>query len=165
MFNYFKSTKEILIVAPCDGNVILLDQVNDVVFSDKLMGDGLAIEPLSDFFTSPVHGKVTQVFNVSHHAYIIEAARKVQVLIHIGLNTVELQGQGFKPLTKAGRRINQKDLLAEVDLQAITDSGRSTVTPIIIIKESLLLTKPQFIVWKTGKVNRGEVIAKLIFDH
>jgi glucose-specific phosphotransferase system IIA component len=92
-------TTEFNISAPVSGKIISLDNVPDTMFSDRILGDGIAIIPLDGKFVSPVNGEVTSVAD-SYHAYTFLTDDGLNILVHIGLETVSLKGEGFKPLVK-----------------------------------------------------------------
>ena len=93
---FCKKSEKVSVLAPIDGKTISLDQVNDEVFRKRMMGSGLAIIPKSDIVVAPVDGKITLVMD-SCHAYGITANNGMEILIHIGIDTVKLKGEGFWP--------------------------------------------------------------------
>nr|WP_236908084.1 PTS glucose transporter subunit IIA [Clostridium sp. Cult3] len=151
MFNLFNRDKSISILAPMTGDIIEITQVEDEVFSEKMVGDGVAIEPREGIVVSPVQGRIVQIFPTKH-ALGIETEDGLEILIHIGLDTVELKGEGFKSYVKVGDEVKLGDKLLEVDLDFIRKSGRSTVSPIIITNMDIVKN----ISTKIGNVNRGE---------
>lgn len=151
MFNLFNRDKSISILAPMTGDIIEITQVEDEVFSEKMVGDGVAIEPREGIVVSPVQGRIVQIFPTKH-ALGIETVEGLEILIHIGLDTVELKGEGFKDYVKVGDEVKLGDKLLEVDLDFIRKSGRSTVSPIIITNMDIVKN----ISTKIGNVNRGE---------
>lgn len=122
--------KEVL-ASVMQGNVIPLNQVKDEAFASGALGKGVAIEPTNGKVFSPVKGEVTVLFP-THHAIGIKSDEGVEVLIHIGMDTVQLDGKGFDPQVKVGDRVGAGQLLIECDLDIIRDAGYSTVTPIIV---------------------------------
>ena len=112
------------------GTVKKLDAVPDPVFAQKMMGDGYAIELKEGKIYAPVDGDVTLVFPTGH-AFGITSDRGVEILIHIGIDTVELEGEGFNSKVKQGDRVKQGDLLTEIDLDFIKSKGKATITPMI----------------------------------
>ncbi|MBR4444821.1 MAG: PTS system trehalose-specific EIIBC component [Solobacterium sp.] len=116
--------------APVSGRLMPITEVADQVFSSKAMGDGIAIDPSDGKIYAPFSGEITVAFPTGH-AYGLKAANGREVLIHIGMDTVELNGQGFKPAVKQGDRVNQGDLLTEVDLDYIRSQGKPVVTPVV----------------------------------
>ncbi len=134
---FFKKQKKEIIYSPCDGKIIPLNEVPDQVFADKILGDGAAILPESGTIVSPVNGKVTQLFDTLH-AYALTSDSGIELLIHIGLNTVELKGEGFKSFVKEGDTIKAGDKIADVNLEYIADRGYNLHTPIIITNLSMI---------------------------
>ena len=116
--------------APVSGKVMPVTEVQDKVFSSKAMGDGIAIDPTEGKIYAPFSGEITVAFPTGH-AYGIKAANGKEVLIHIGMDTVELDGKGFTPYVKQGDIVNQGDLLTDVDLDYIRSQGKPVVTPVI----------------------------------
>lgn len=118
------------VLAPVDGEYLPLTQVNDKTFSQKLVGDGFAIEPVTGDVFAPVSGKVISVFPTKH-AITLESENGVQILLHMGINTVDLGGKGFTVLVKDGQDIAAGDPLAKMDLQAIKDAGKQTTVLVL----------------------------------
>jgi PTS system trehalose-specific IIC component len=128
---YTDAEKTEEIAAPVTGKMIAIEDVEDKAFSSKAMGDGFAIEPTNGKVVAPFSGEVTVAFPTGH-AYGIKAANGHEVLIHIGMDTVELNGKGFHGKVKQGDVVHQGDVLTEVDLDYIRSQGKSTVTPVIL---------------------------------
>ncbi|UTH76263.1 phosphoenolpyruvate--protein phosphotransferase [Chromobacterium sp. IIBBL 290-4] len=124
-------TATLELLAPFSGPVVPLDRVPDPVFAGLMMGDGLAIEPLSPTLLAPCAGTVSQVARTGH-ALTITAANGAEVLIHIGIDTVKLDGQGFKPMVKAGDAVSQGQALIEVDLDGVARRAPSLITMVVI---------------------------------
>lgn len=122
---------ELLIKSPLEGKVIAIENVSDPVFAQKMMGEGVAIEPTNGEVVAPISGTLTTVFPTGH-AYGITGDNGEEVLVHIGLNTVELNGQGFDIKVSADSKINVGDVMCIVDLDFIKSKGLPIVTPIII---------------------------------
>ena len=125
------SEKKITIVSPANGTSVLLEQVPDAVFADKILGDGMAIIPSDGKFLSPVDGEVASVAD-SLHAIGFQTEDGLDVLIHIGLDTVKLNGEGFHVFVNVGDKVKKGDLVAEVDLQVLANNGLNPITPVII---------------------------------
>lgn len=119
------------IMVPVAGRVIALEEVNDKVFSSGVVGDGIAIQPVNGQVYSPVNGIVTATFD-SGHALQILSDHGAEVLIHIGLDTVQLNGEHYVMHVKENQCVQQGDLLIEFDLEAIGQAGYDTITPVII---------------------------------
>ncbi len=123
--------RAITIVSPVNGTAVLLEQVPDVVFADKILGDGMAVIPADGKFVSPVDGEVTSVAD-SLHAIGFQTEDGLDVLMHIGLDTVKLEGEGFTVSVKEGDKVKKGDAVAEVDLQFLSEKNLNPITPIII---------------------------------
>ncbi|KNG79518.1 PTS sugar transporter subunit IIA [Mycoplasma sp. HU2014] len=148
--------KNIEILAPCDGEIVRLDKVEDDVFREKMMGDGFAIIPSSKDFFAPISGKLVTVFPTKH-AYGIQTKQGVEILIHIGLDTVSLNGAGFDSVVEQDQMIKANEKLVTVDLKKIAKKVPSITTPIVFTNP---MEKSIEIV-KFGKVKQGEVVAIL----
>ena len=119
------------IISFVSGEIVAIDTVNDQVFSQKLMGDGFAIIPNENKFYAPVSGKVSAVFPTGH-AIGITTKKGVEVLLHLGINTVELDGKGFTLHVEQGQSVKQGDLLVEMDLDLVKEAGYDTTSMFIL---------------------------------
>ncbi|WP_251545930.1 beta-glucoside-specific PTS transporter subunit IIABC [Limosilactobacillus caecicola] len=124
-----KTTKKVY--APMAGQLIPLDQVKDNVFASKMMGDGAAIQPTDGKIYAPFDAKVVTVFPTKH-AIGLKSENGIELMIHIGLNTVELKGKPFTQHVAVGDEVKKGQLLMDVDLDAIKDAGYDTTTPVIV---------------------------------
>ncbi len=113
--------------------MISLDQVPDKVFSQKIMGDGFAINPTAGIVISPIDGVVASLFP-TNHAIGIKNGDGDEVLIHFGIDTVKLKGDGFASFVKKGEQVVQGQLLLKIDLEKISGRVPSLITPIIFTK-------------------------------
>jgi len=120
-----------MVIAPLSGQPVQLSEVPDEVFSQKVLGDGAAIIPDDGKLYSPVDGEVSTVAETLH-AYGFTSDDGLEILVHVGLDTVGLKGEGFKPCVKEGDRVKVGDLVAEIDLEYIKSKGLNTITPVII---------------------------------
>ncbi|SJZ94457.1 PTS system IIA component, Glc family (TC 4.A.1) [Selenihalanaerobacter shriftii] len=120
-----------IIKSPLTGRIIDLEEVPDQVFANRVVGDGIAIEPTDNILYSPVEGEIKQLFPTMH-AVGIETKEGLEVLLHIGINTVELDGEGFSKFVSQGDQIKEGTKLIEFDLDYIEKNATSTVTPILI---------------------------------
>lgn len=128
-------------VCPMEGRIIALDQVEDQAFASKAMGDGFAVELSGNKVVAPYSGEIIVAFPTGH-AYGMKADNGMELLIHIGMDTVELNGEGFTPKVKAGQRVKQGDVLVEVDTELIKQQGKSLVSPVIFTSgETITLQK------------------------
>ena len=121
----------ISLLAPVSGELVQLEDVPDPVFSEKMMGEGIAINPAEGVAVSPIDGKIMQVFPTKH-AVGIQAENGAEILIHIGLETVSLDGEGFTSHISEGDKVKQGDKLISFDLNIIGTKAKSTLIPIII---------------------------------
>lgn len=149
MFNFLKKDKSLSIKAPMTGDVVDITEVPDEVFAQKMVGDGIAINPTDGLVVAPCNGKIVQVFPTKH-ALGIETKEGVEILIHVGLDTVELKGEGFKSFVETGDKVKTGDKLLEVNLDLIKKEGKPIVSPIII-------TNPDFV--ESISKNTGKVVA------
>ncbi len=120
------------IVAPLSGRVVPLDDVADEVFSERIMGDGAAIAPSDGRVIAPVTGRVEKLFP-GGHGLALEAPGGVQVLVHVGLDTVELKGDGFTVHAAQGDEVTAGDLLVTADLDRLAELGKDAVSPVVVI--------------------------------
>lgn len=137
--------KDLQFVAPVDGKIVSLSDVPDEVFSQKLMGDGFAIEPTDGEIVSPVTGTVTTLFPTKH-AIGLTSESGLEILIHIGIDTVNLKGEGFTTFVEQGAKVKAGDTLLKVDFDAIKAKVPSIVTPVIFTN----LAEGQKVVVSTG---------------
>lgn len=119
------------IKAVVDGEAVSLKEVNDPTFAEEIMGKGMAIKPANGNFVSPVNGTIQMVFNTKH-AIGIKSNDGVEVLIHVGLDTVKLEGKYFEALVKDGDEVKVGTPLLKVDIEGIKKEGYDTITPVII---------------------------------
>ena len=125
------------ITATCSGKVIKLEEINDEVFSTGMLGSGFAIIPDGKDFISPVDGKISNAHDEGH-AYIISARNGVELLIHIGIDTVELEGEYFSPVVKAGMSVMQGDKIVYADVEKIASRGYDPVTTVVITNPEIV---------------------------
>jgi len=153
MFGLFKP-KKIEIFSPLGGEVVDIENVPDEVFSKKLVGDGVAIIPSSSVAVSPIKGVISRIFPTKH-AFSIKGDR-VEVMVHIGLDTVALQGEGFEALAKEGDKVDVGTPIIKVDKEYLISQGKEIITPIIVssqkdikIKKSDLTTikEAELLLW------------------
>ena len=119
------------IVAPCDGTVKPLSEVNDDVFSQEIMGKGIAIEPSTGNLYAPCDGTITVCFPTGH-AIGLKSKNGTEILMHVGIDTVNLQGKYFSPQIKVNDEVKKGQLLLTFDLEKIKEAGYETTTPVII---------------------------------
>ena len=145
------------VYAPLNGKVVSLDEVPDPVFADKVLGEGCAIIPTDGKIYSPVNGVVSSVAETLH-AYGFTSDEDLEVLIHFGLETVSLKGEGFTAHVKEGDKVKVGDLIAEVDMDLIREKELNTITPVLICdgadEEELRVT--------LGDVKKAEILIKCV---
>lgn len=117
--------------SPLTGRMLNLEEVPDPVFSQKMMGDGIAVEPEEGKVVSPVNGEIVQVFPTKH-AVGIKAENGAEILIHIGLETVSMNGEGFEAHVSEGKKVKVGDPLVTFDIDLVKEKAKSTITPVII---------------------------------
>jgi sugar PTS system EIIA component len=129
MFGFFK--KNYKLVAPVDGKVIDLSKVPDQVFAEKMAGDGVAIEPTGDTIVAPADGKVSMIFK-TNHAFGINLTNGAEILVHIGLDTVALEGAGFERIAEEGQDVKAGEPIVRINREEIISKGYSLITPVLI---------------------------------
>jgi PTS system glucose-specific IIA component len=124
--------RRIEILAPMSGRVVQLGEVPDPVFSERMLGDGLAIEPDEGVGVAPVSGTLV-VFHSAGHAFAVEEATSgIGVLVHVGLDTVHLKGRGFERLAEEGAIVTAGQSVVQFDLAVIAEANLSALSPIIL---------------------------------
>ena len=144
--------------SPLDGKVLLLSEVEDEAFSCELLGKGCAVEPINGNVVSPCDGTVMTLFPTLHAIGIV-SKDGAEILIHLGLDTVKLDGQGFKAHIKQGDKVKKGQLLVSVDVNYIKEQGYSLVTPIIITNTNDYL---DVVAMTTDEVKSGQDLLTLI---
>lgn len=140
-----------MILAPLTGKAVPLSEVPDSVFSEKVLGDGVAIIPADGKIVSPVDGEISTVAETSH-AYGFTSEDGQEVLVHVGLETVSLNGECFKVYGKAGDKVKAGDLVAEVDLEYLKEKEINPITPVLICSD----TEGKELQYTEGDVKAGE---------
>ena len=153
--HYKGVTEEVYSVA--DGQVVALEQVKDPVFAQKMMGDGFAVEPANGNIVSPVSGTVSSIFPTKHALGLVTEAG-LEVLVHIGLDTVSLEGKPFTVHVAEGQKVAAGDLLVTADLDAIRAAGRETTTVVVFTNgDAIKSVKLE----KTGSLAAKTAVAKV----
>lgn len=135
MFGLFK--KEGALVAPISGKTVDITTVPDAVFAEKMAGDGLAIDPTGDTVVAPADGELTMLFGTKH-AFGMTLDKGVQILVHIGLDTVSLNGEGFTALKNQGDMVKKGEPIVKIDRDLIQSKGLSLITPVIFTDMDVL---------------------------
>ena len=126
-----KEYKDNCVYSPMNGRAIALEEVPDKTFASGTLGQGAAIDPMDGKVVAPADGKVTTLFD-SHHAVGLTLDNGMELFIHIGMNTVELEGEGFDAYVKEGDRVSRGDTLITFDIQTLKNKGYSVISPVII---------------------------------
>lgn len=147
-----KTDKKQTLLATCTGEVVRLEDVCDEVFSSGVLGKGFAIIPSEKDFFSPVNGIVSNAYDTGH-AYMIKEENGAEILVHIGINTVELDGEYFSPVVKSNMKVSKGDKLAYADIENILSRGYDPITVIIITNPE----KIDYFQVNYGKIKAGDV--------
>lgn len=133
MFSFFKKSKysDDEIIAIGKARMFPLEEVNDEVFSGKMLGDGVAFELHEDEICAPINGELSVLFPTGH-AFGIKQTNGIEVLVHIGINTVALGGEGFTKLATQGQKVNAGDVIVKVDRKLIQQKGYDLSTVLLI---------------------------------
>ncbi len=150
MFGFFNKKNSVF--APFDGQVITIEEVPDEAFAKKIVGDGLAIMPESNKLVAPFDGEIEQIFDTKH-AFILKNTDGLQILIHVGINTVKLNGEGFNIKISEKQKLKRGDVIAEINFDFILEKKYSICTPIVFM--NLEKFKVDF---KFGRVQAGKDI-------
>lgn len=126
-----KNAKTISLKAVEDGRTILMDEVNDQTFAQELLGPGIAIVPSNGTVVSPINGTIATVMDTKH-AVCIQGEDGLELIVHAGLDTVELNGKYYQTYKEIGDQVKAGDVLLEFDLEEITKAGYDVTTPIVI---------------------------------
>ena len=119
------------LVAPVTGEVVALDQVPDEAFASKAVGDGLAIRPTDKTVVAPADGTIVKIFN-TNHAFCLETDKGAEIVVHMGIDTVALNGQGFKRLVEEGAEVKAGQPILELDLEFLNANARSMISPVVV---------------------------------
>ncbi|MCE9872130.1 N-acetylglucosamine-specific PTS transporter subunit IIBC [Hafnia alvei] len=119
------------LVSPITGEVVALDQVPDEAFASKAVGDGVAVRPTDKTVVSPARGTIVKIFN-TNHAFCLETDEGAEVVVHMGIDTVALNGQGFKRLVEEGAEVKAGQPILEMDLEYLNANARSMISPVVV---------------------------------
>lgn len=157
MFSLFRRNRCLELKSPVIGRAMELSTVPDPVFSSKIMGDGIAIEPMEGILCSPVNGIVAHVFPTKHAVGIV-SDEGIEILLHIGIDTVNLMGEGFESFVGENDRVKTGDKLISFDMDSVKSSGKSVITPMLITNMDMV----ESIEYKYGDVNNDSVVMIVI---
>ncbi|OOF57946.1 PTS glucose transporter subunit IIA [Rodentibacter genomosp. 2] len=144
---------EVEIYAPLSGEIVNIEDVPDVVFSEKIVGDGIAIRPKGNKIVAPVDGVIGKIFE-TNHAFSMESKEGVELFVHFGIDTVELKGEGFTRIAQEGQSVKRGDTVIEFDLELLEAKAKSVLTPVVISN----MDEISSIEKKAGEVIAGESV-------
>jgi len=121
----------IMVYAPVSGDIVAIEKVPDIVFAEKIVGDGIAIAPKGDTILAPIDGTIGKIFE-TNHAFSIESPQGLELFVHFGVGTVELRGKGFKRLAEEGQTVKAGDPILWFDLPFLRDQVDSLLTPVVL---------------------------------
>lgn len=155
LFN--KKKKEIILSSVCNGEVIKIEDVQDPVFSQKMVGDGFAQVPSEGIIYAPFDGEVA-LFMDTKHAIALKDEDGLEVLIHVGIDTVNLKGAPFTGVINTGDKVKKGDVILKFDIKAIEEAGYQITTPVVITNTDKYNGMQ---LEKTGNVNALEEVLKI----
>lgn len=155
LFGKAKKSNVEEIYAPLSGELVSIDKVPDPVFGQKMMGDGIAIIPEEGLLVSPVDGKIVQIFHTKH-AIGVESNNGLEILLHIGLETVELNGEGFEILVSEGQKVKVGEELVKFDIQFLQSQNKEIITPLVITNSTDKLEEAIGV--NNSNISKGEKI-------
>jgi len=119
------------IIAPVTGEIVAIEDVPDVVFAEKIVGDGIAIRPTGNKMVAPCDGEIGKIFE-TNHAFSLETDSGIELFVHFGIDTVELKGEGFTRIAQEGQKVKMGDTILEFDLEFLKKNAKSILTPVVI---------------------------------
>ena len=135
MFGFFK--KDLKLVAPATGKTIDLSKVPDQVFAEKMAGDGVAIDITGDIIVAPADGELSLIFK-TNHAFAMTLSNGVELLVHVGIDTVSLEGKGFERLIDPGKQVKAGTPILKIDRDFILGNGLKLYTPVLITNPDII---------------------------
>ena len=148
---------EVKIYAPLSGEIVNIEDVPDVVFSEKIVGDGIAIRPKGNKIVAPIDGVIGKIFE-TNHAFSMESKEGVELFVHFGIDTVELKGEGFTRIAQEGQAVKRGDTVIEFDLELLESKAKSVLTPVVVSN----MDEISNIEKKAGEVVAGESIVLVL---
>ncbi|HBQ3181365.1 TPA: PTS N-acetyl glucosamine transporter subunit IIABC [Klebsiella variicola] len=140
------------LVSPITGDVVALEQVPDEAFASKAVGDGIAVKPTSNIVVAPAAGTVVKIFN-TNHAFCLETNNGAEIVVHMGIDTVALEGKGFKRLVEEGTDVNAGEPILEMDLDFLNANARSMISPVVCSNSD---DYSALVILASGKVVAGQ---------
>ncbi|GAB1056719.1 MAG: PTS glucose transporter subunit IIA [Shewanella algae] len=141
----------IRVYAPISGDIVAIEKVPDVVFAEKIVGDGIAIEPKGQFMLAPIDGTIGKIFE-TNHAFSIESPQGLELFVHFGVGTIELRGKGFKRLAQEGQDVKAGEPILEFDLDFLKDQVNSLLTPVVLAN----MEDVKYLEKRQGSVSAGK---------
>ncbi|CAL4042155.1 PTS glucose transporter subunit IIA [Buchnera aphidicola] len=134
--NFFEKKKDninqiIDIISPISGKIIDIENVPDAVFSQKIVGDGIAIKPIGNEIVSPINGTIGKIFKTMH-AFSIQSNEGIELFVHFGIDTINLRGKGFTKVIQESKNVNIGDKIILLDLPFLKLNSKSIITPVVI---------------------------------
>lgn len=148
---------EVEIYAPLSGEIVNIEDVPDVVFSEKIVGDGVAIRPNGNKIVAPIDGVIGKIFE-TNHAFSMESKEGVELFVHFGIDTVELKGEGFTRVAQEGQTVKRGDTVIEFDLALLETKAKSVLTPIVISNMDEISNLEK----KSGEIIAGESVVLVL---
>ena len=152
-----KKAVDVEIYAPLSGEIVNIEDVPDVVFSEKIVGDGIAIRPTGNKLVAPVDGVVGKIFE-TNHAFSMESKEGVELFVHFGIDTVELKGEGFTRVAQEGQSVKRGDTIIELDLALLEAKAKSVLTPVVISNMDEISNMEK----KSGEVVAGDSVVLVL---
>ena len=131
MFNFLKGKKDPQLVAPLSGRIVPIEEIPDEAFSQKMVGDGVGIDPTSEFVLAPCDGEIGKIFE-TNHAFSILSKEGIEIFVHYGVDTVNLKGKGFSRFVEQGAEVKAGDKILKADLAYLKENAKSVITAVII---------------------------------
>ena len=148
-----KKAVDVEIYAPLSGEIVNIEDVPDVVFSEKIVGDGIAIRPTGNKLVAPVDGVVGKIFE-TNHAFSMESKEGVELFVHFGIDTVELKGEGFTRIAEEGQTVKVGEPIIKFDLATLEAKAKSVLTPVVISNMDEIANLEK----RSGSVVEGETV-------
>ena len=151
MLKFFKKNKPIEILSPMSGKIVPLNEIEDKGFSEKNLGDGVAIELTDGKVIAPFDGEITSTYK-SNHCLVIRSNEGIELLIHIRLDTIKLKGECFTQHIGLMDKVNKGDVILEADLELLKEKGKSIISPVVITN----MGRVESLEKADGNVQKGE---------
>ena len=139
------------VIAPLTGEIVKIEDVPDVVFAEKIVGDGVAIKPSGNKIVAPLNGKIGKIFD-TNHAFAIESDEGIELFVHFGIDTVELKGEGFTRVAEEGQQVKIGYTIIEIDLPLLESKAKSVLTPVVVSNMDTIVELTKL----TGSVEAGK---------